>query len=510
MTTPAGLLDFFVLEGSEYVERLDGLLAGARGGQPEAQGFSQAARALRGTATMAKLGAMAELAGALERVARGLRDGQVAWSPSLRGAVVAAVDDAKLLIRAVRAWGPAEDERAGARTRELLQYAPERGGTPTPQAVGSVTFMATETDEVARAVDGYLSRPMEPDALAAMLQRVRALRGVAALKDLPPLAEVVEAVERAAKPMELAGKPAPLAPQQLALLTSAAELLHRAAGEIRVAGRPDASSPHAQRFAAAAAALDAQDGSSDHIMPVASLYFIDEGPHVVSRAPNPPTTPAERFRLEVVSQAEHLRRLVHDARASASDPTARARLARELRHALRALHAAADSFGEREVADFVGRVGEGATNFDQRALGELDEVARQLADPRSRSSELARRLEEFRAGERASERAAADASAAAVDPAKPTPASGKELRAMLKTSLDGLATIEQGAMDAAAGNEGMANGDGIVPIQALVYRGHAALSRARELRDLWRAQGRAPDPEALAELFDLLDLAAAE
>ena len=43
MTSPTGLLDFFVLEGSEYVERLDALLAAARGGQPEAQGFSQAA-----------------------------------------------------------------------------------------------------------------------------------------------------------------------------------------------------------------------------------------------------------------------------------------------------------------------------------------------------------------------------------------------------------------------------------------------------------------------------------
>jgi hypothetical protein len=211
-----------------------------------------------------------------------------------------------------------------------------------------------------------------------------------------------------------------------------------------------------------------------------------------------------------VSQAEHLRRLVHDARASAADQTARARLARELRHALRALHAAADSFGEREVADFVGRVGEGVTNFDQRALGELDEVARQLADPRARSSELARRLEEFRAGERASERAAADALAPAIDPAKPTPARGKELDSMLKTSLDGLATIEQGALDASYGTEGMTDGNGIVPIQTLVYRGHAALARARELRDLWRAQGRSPDADALAELFDLLDLAAAE
>ena len=64
---------------------------------------------------------------------------------------------------------------------------------------------------------------------------------------------------------------------------------------------------------------------------------------------------------------------------------------------------------------------------------------------------------------------------------------------MLKSSLDGLATIEQGALNAAEGTDGMTDGNGIVPIQTLVYRGHSALARARELRDLWRAQGRTPD-----------------
>jgi hypothetical protein len=45
----------------------------------------------------------------------------------------------------------------------------------------------------------------------------------------------------------------------------------------------------------------------------------------------------------------------------------------------------------------------------------------------------------------------------------------------------------------------------VVPIDSLLYRGPAALERARTLRDSLRTDGSSP--ESLAELFDLLDLA---
>ena len=55
MTAPAGFLEFFILEASEYVEQLDGLLLGAGASGPDNAAFQRTARALRGTATMAKL-----------------------------------------------------------------------------------------------------------------------------------------------------------------------------------------------------------------------------------------------------------------------------------------------------------------------------------------------------------------------------------------------------------------------------------------------------------------------
>src|ERR1019366_3449063 len=107
-----GVLNFFVLESSECVERLDGLVARAASGTPDTDAFARSARALRGSATMAKVRGIPDIAGSLERIARELRDGALQWTPQLRGAVVAAVDDLKILIRAVRNWSSAEDGRA--------------------------------------------------------------------------------------------------------------------------------------------------------------------------------------------------------------------------------------------------------------------------------------------------------------------------------------------------------------------------------------------------------------
>ena len=50
----------------------------------------------------------------------------------------------------------------------------------------------------------------------------------------------------------------------------------------------------------------------------------------------------------------------------------------------------------------------------------------------------------------------------------------------------------------------------LVPIESLLYRGRAALDRAVEIRDQLRSGGPTSDPEALEELFDLLELARAE
>ena len=100
-----GLLDFFVLEAGEYTEQLDGALAKASGNLPDLDVFTRNARALRGSATMARVDGIAKVATGLERLGRGLRDGSLKWTPQLRAAIIAAIDDVKIHVHAARTWG---------------------------------------------------------------------------------------------------------------------------------------------------------------------------------------------------------------------------------------------------------------------------------------------------------------------------------------------------------------------------------------------------------------------
>ena len=69
MTTPGRLLDFFSLEASEYLARLEAMATKQGMQRSEAAQFAAAARGLRGSATMAKVGELARLAASVERIA---------------------------------------------------------------------------------------------------------------------------------------------------------------------------------------------------------------------------------------------------------------------------------------------------------------------------------------------------------------------------------------------------------------------------------------------------------
>ena len=95
MSEGPGFLEFFILEASDYVEQLDGLLLGGSPTGPDADALQRVARALRGTATMAKLPSFAELAAGVERVGRAMQEGVLRWDPALGGAMIATIDDLK-------------------------------------------------------------------------------------------------------------------------------------------------------------------------------------------------------------------------------------------------------------------------------------------------------------------------------------------------------------------------------------------------------------------------------
>jgi chemotaxis protein histidine kinase CheA len=126
MTTPGRLLDFFSLEASEYLARLESM-ANKQGLQSsEAAQFAAAARGLRGSATMAKAGDLARLAASVERIASGVVQGVTSWEPEIQRAVIGAVEDLKLLVRSVRSWGAEQNARVEESVQRLARYGPTR------------------------------------------------------------------------------------------------------------------------------------------------------------------------------------------------------------------------------------------------------------------------------------------------------------------------------------------------------------------------------------------------
>jgi len=533
MSSPAGFLDFFVLEASEYLEQLDSMLSRAGTTGPDSESLQRVARALRGSATMAKLSSFADVAGALERVGRALRDGVLHWGPALSSTVVATVDELKALVRTARQWSTAEDKRASAKAAELSQLVPEhltRGGSPSLSS--GVAFLAGEAANIAAGLELLATRPADQEGCGNVLRRVRALRGVAGIREVPELAEITEAAEQAAKPLELGE--GPLSSEGIELLRAAAALLRRITTALREGSKPDAGGRERQDFERALEAIHETARARERIVPIDELFFSDGGPRVVSAAPNPPTSPRERFRLEMVSQAEHLRGLVSDAR-QAPDDVARERLRREIRRALRALSAAAASFGESDVAAQLLARESQLTSMDLRALDALEAVSHVLAIPGKGGDELAGRLATARPQRTpaASETTSAVPSALPPPPSRPvdaapvpprmpnvpppaaptapmahaapsgTSVSGDLLAHALDGSIASLGRLESKPMSEPA----PVKDQPLVPIDALVYRGRAAIQRAIDLREELRRTGGPLPPSALDEIFDLLDLA---
>lgn len=557
----AGFIEFFILEASDYVEKLDALLLGGAAVGPDGESMQRTARALRGTATMAKLTSFADLAAGVERVGRALQDGMLRWEPALAGAVVAAIDDLKTLLHAVRTWSPADDQRARTRTSELARFAPPR---PTPTGVSTVggnttsNFLATEAANIAAGLELLTARAGDSDTAANVLRRIRALRGVAGVKEIGPLADVLEATEDAARGLELSR--AELTADARKLLEAAAGYLRTLSAAMRAGGDVHAPNPTRDAFENARAAMETSSTSREQVVPIAELFY-EDGAGLVETSQHPPTTATERFRLELVSLGEHLRQVLHSAR-QAGDVSSPPRVEREIRRALQALEAAAESFGEHEISGFIRAQNRALTNVDFLSLSGLEDLASALTEPGLQGDRLRTRLRDLAGGRdlataigagfgrstppapapRAATPPAAQAparrpspvtaptiapvaapAAAAAAAAAPAPAvavpepatapPAAPARAPEPSLLDrGIASLDSFSARRHLTPAPIPEDDDshLVPIESLLYRGRAALDRAAELRDSIKQGSGGNDPDVLDELFDLIELARVE
>lgn len=139
MTVPAPLIEFFQQEAAEYLERLDQLLEGASGvsaggvggpggastasGFPDGASFVAQARALRGSAMMTRLDGLAELCATVERIANGVKSGELRWDQRLKFAVHGALVEIRALVARAPSWGEAEQRRSRTQSVALAAVA---------------------------------------------------------------------------------------------------------------------------------------------------------------------------------------------------------------------------------------------------------------------------------------------------------------------------------------------------------------------------------------------------
>jgi hypothetical protein len=275
--------------------------------------------------------------------------------------------------------------------------------------------------------------------------------------------ELLEGIEDAAH--EVLSRTTPVAAREMELLRAGRDAL-AAAGTGLEQGAGVGETPELRRFRQVRDGMEQEgDGDAD-VVAIASLFFDDAGPHVVSSpmAPAPQgegtlVDDVEAFlRMEATGFLDRAEGLVASLSAR---PTRFARIARELRELAHGVGDLAVTYGMTAIAhaaeDAVGRIAGAASPEDAR-------------------SALAR------------------------------------LRAALPGAATEPAAVEVPAEPAAtpAPAAATAGDDGIVPVEMLVYDPDDALREALAMRDrifsLAEAEARDGFREALDELFGLVEL----
>lgn len=306
MTQPLGIDDFFVLEASEYLDRL-AVLAGSSTA-PNADELVRFTRALRGSALMANQQPIARASSGLEHLVRGFRDGKRGWDHDLTSLTREAVDMLRTLVERVRNWTPDDTARA-----ERLALQLEAAAGPSNRTSGSSqlindtgvrAFLARESAALGSVLDqgarSLLAGSASADTLQAIQRRMQPLRGLAALTDYPPLPDLLDGIERAlvgVSRLEIGPNDGG------ARLESAARALARAARDIAEHGHPHAD---AAEFRSFASLVLASESAEQPVVSIESLFF-DGQEGIVERGTAPRTGPATGFgAAAVVSRGEHL------------------------------------------------------------------------------------------------------------------------------------------------------------------------------------------------------------
>ncbi len=322
MNQKVGMTEFFGMEASEYLERLDALVSSPQ--RPDTQELVRLTRALRGSALMANQEKIAAAASAFEAFCGAIHAARVQWDEASRQLAIRTTDDLKVLVRAVADWGAQEDSLAAKIEGELNAVAGHRPAARQASAglnTGARAFIGREGAAVAsalkRAATSLATNPDDEKPLKAIIKVMQPLLGIASLREAPPIPDLLDAIDsmvseyaRRSQPITNIGE----------IFGAAALALARAAREVASTGKPDPESPEALRFANL---LGGALGSGAGAVAIEDLYFDDAGPHVVRRGKS--AAAVHLSTVDLVADGEYL------AQAADQIDTAESVIQRELR-----------------------------------------------------------------------------------------------------------------------------------------------------------------------------------
>lgn len=350
---PRTLLEFFVDEATEYLDKLQQTLGEA--GTPDADELRRCARALRGSARMADQEAIARVAGAVQALATELTAGGRHWSRGLRESLETSLAEMRVMVNSVKE--PPAD--LAARAEALARRLGEPMAPPTPPPKDDERFrryLGTELRGLATDIGeslGVLERdPRNREPLKKLLRRIRPLRGIEGVDEIPAVGPALAAVEEVI--LKIADTSATVGPGHLALFRRARQSLDDVATEFIRGEAPSAM---------VARGLEIEDlkeqildtAAQREITWISELFLDEVGPHIEA------CPMAERgagswdafFALEATASLDTIDRLREEI---ARDPEAR-KAGERLTFAFRQLRERAVTFGHADLGRVARRAG---------------------------------------------------------------------------------------------------------------------------------------------------------
>ncbi len=217
------LTDFFIQEATEYLDRIVEALEDR--GEDSIDKIRRLARALRGSARMTDQEAIAEAAGAVQALAADVIAGRRHFDAEAQGTLREALVQIRQMIET--AHSPPEDQRS--RVRDLVDQLGRPATTIPPVGEGQRLrrYLGTElrglATDLGEAIAVLERDPRNRQPLKNLLRRIRPLRGVQGIDQIPAVGPALAAVEEVI--LRIADTSATVGPGHLVLFRRARQAL---------------------------------------------------------------------------------------------------------------------------------------------------------------------------------------------------------------------------------------------------------------------------------------------